>query len=300
MLPVQSFYKELLDNLYDGVYFVDTDRKITYWNKGAERLTGYKAEQVVGHSCKDNILNHCTDQGIELCLTGCPLTATMNNGGPQEAEVYLHHASGHRVPVLVRVSAIRDTGSNIVGAVEIFSNNLKNVRARRQIQSLEQKALSDPLTGLGNREYLETQFRTALFQLEIEHSQHCLAFIDIDQFKHVNDEYGHNVGDMALKMVAYTLHSNLRDTDALARWGGDEFSVLLKDITADNALRIAEKLRVLIERSHISCETGLLRLTVSIGLTMLRSGDNIEAAIKRADIGMLKSKVKGRNLVTDN
>ncbi|MCX6080494.1 MAG: GGDEF domain-containing protein [Chloroflexi bacterium] len=298
MLNFQNFYKELLDNLYDGVYFVDNERRITYWNKSAERLTGYSAEQVMGRSCKDNILNHCNGQGEELCLTGCPLSASMKNGALQEAEVFLHHANGHRVPVLVRVSPMLDENGQVIGAVEVFSDNLRNVQASRQINSLTQKVQSDKLTGLSNREFLEMQFQTAMFELDHQQVEHCLAFVDIDRFKQINDQYGHNVGDRALVMVADTLRAALRQTDIIARWGGDEFCVLLKNISAEETVRIAEQLRALIERCHIPSEGVEVRVTVSIGLTMLRVGDTLEAVIERADMRMLKSKNMGRNQVT--
>ena len=70
-----DFYKEVIDNLYDGVYFVDRSRTITYWNKGAERITGYKKDEVLGRSCQDNLLSHCTAEGVELCRDRCPLVA---------------------------------------------------------------------------------------------------------------------------------------------------------------------------------------------------------------------------------
>jgi PAS domain S-box-containing protein len=100
----ELFYKELMDNLYDGVYFVDTDRRITYWNKGAERLTDYQAERMIGSFCFDNLLNHVTETGKHLCQDGCPLTAALQNDRGVEAEVFLRHNDGHRVPVTVRVA----------------------------------------------------------------------------------------------------------------------------------------------------------------------------------------------------
>ncbi|HEY6837725.1 MAG TPA: PAS domain S-box protein, partial [Geobacteraceae bacterium] len=119
----QLFFRKLLDNLYDGVYFVDRDRLITYWNKGAERISGYTAEEVMGKSCKDSLLVHMDDKGTILCLAGCPLAATMEDRKERRAEVYLHHKDGHRVPVVVRVAPIPDRAGKIIGAVEIFSEN---------------------------------------------------------------------------------------------------------------------------------------------------------------------------------
>lgn len=106
-----------MDNLYDGVYFVDTERQITYWNKGAERIAGHPAAHMVGKRCYDNILNHVDENGNYLCFSGCPLAATIEDGKPREAEVYLKHADGHRVPILVRVSPIKNEAGIITGAL---------------------------------------------------------------------------------------------------------------------------------------------------------------------------------------
>ncbi|HEX2620296.1 MAG TPA: PAS domain S-box protein, partial [Phototrophicaceae bacterium] len=130
----KDFYKDIIDNLYDGIYFVDRDRVITYWNKGAERITGYSADQTVGHACRDNLLNHVTANGIELCLTNCPLAAVMQDGHEREAEVFLHHKDGHRMPVVVRATAMRDGEGNIVGAIETFSSNVDVLTTRRKLK----------------------------------------------------------------------------------------------------------------------------------------------------------------------
>src|SRR5512138_75759 len=155
MSDEKNFYKDIIDNLYDGVYFVDRDRTITYWNKGAERITGYPAGQTIGHSCRDNLLNHVTANGVPLCLEHCPLAAVMQDGREREAEVYLHHADGHRVPVIIRGTALRDEAGNIIGAVESFSNNSNLIGTRRKLRDLRYAAMTDPLTGIGNRRLLE-------------------------------------------------------------------------------------------------------------------------------------------------
>ena len=104
----KEFYQDLLDQISDGVYFVTRDRRITYWNGGAERITGFGAEEVLGHSCSEGMLRHIDDTGRQLCLRGCPLAAVMTDGKRREVQVYLHHKDGHRVPVTVRGSALRN------------------------------------------------------------------------------------------------------------------------------------------------------------------------------------------------
>ena len=111
-----SFYERLLDSLHDGVYFVNTERTIQYWNKGAELLTGYLASEVVGRSCYDNILAHVNEQGCGLCMNRCPLAATIADGVRRESEIYLRHKLGHRVPISVRVAPISNEEGRVVGA----------------------------------------------------------------------------------------------------------------------------------------------------------------------------------------
>lgn len=299
MFDTENFYKELVDNLFDGVYFVNRDRIITYWNKGAERLTGYPPDHVIGRSCRDNILNHVTANGMQLCLTNCPLAATMEDGNPREAEVFLHHSQGHRVPVIVRSSPIRNKSGEIIGAVETFNNNEALFSSRKKIWELNRSAMTDPLTVIGNRRYIEERLRTTLFDIQTNETQSGLLFLDIDGFKKFNDTYGHDVGDQVLKTVAQTLKANLRATDFLGRWGGEEFVIIINDIpNAQTLLDIGDKLRALVECSGIKLNGTNLSVTVSMGGTMIDQQNTIDENVQRADQLMYKSKQAGKNRVT--
>jgi len=294
-----EFYKDIIDNLYDGVYFVDRDRRITYWNKGAERITGYKSSQTIGRHCRDNILNHITANGVQLCLTNCPLAASMEDGKPREAEVFLHHHDGHRMPVVVRASPIRNKDGEIIGAVESFSNNEKVIQTRRQVDELRQSVFTDPLTGVGNRRQLEERLYATKIEVERGVGIAGLIFIDIDKFKNINDTYGHEVGDKILLMVVRTLKHNLRATDLLGRWGGDEFMAIIQDVQDLSTLRdVAKKLRVMVESSRLDLETVRLSVTISIGATLIQAGETSENFFQRADQLMYKSKQAGRNQIT--
>src|SRR6056297_3396468 len=102
ILETNDFYKRLLEELHEGVYFVDNNRQILYWNKSAERITGYLAEEVVGTHCYDNLLVHVDDNGNSLCRGICPLAMTINTLDKFTGKVYLHHKEGHRVPVTIK------------------------------------------------------------------------------------------------------------------------------------------------------------------------------------------------------
>lgn len=294
-----DFYKKLIDNLYDGIYFVDRERVITYWNKGAERITGYPASQAVGHSCRDNILNHVSADGLQLCLDDCPMAACMKDGNPREAEVFLHHADGYRVPVMVRASPIRDEKGIIIGAVETFSNNEGAVNTRRQLNEVQRTALTDSLTEIGNRRYLENRLGLAIAENRQIQNPIGLLFMDIDNFKSFNDIHGHEVGDKILRVVVGSLNHNLRVTDTIGRWGGDEFLVILYNVQDVKDLEsITHKLKNLVERSRLDLADQSFAVTISIGATLLTADDSFDSFVRRADQLMYQSKQSGRNRIT--
>ena len=294
----EDFYKELLDNLYDGVYFVDRERKINYWNKGAEHITGYPQEKVLGSYCYNNLLQHVKENGEQLCSSGCPLLATINDGQPRETEVYLRHADGFRVPVIVRTTPIYDKKGEITGAVEVFSNNQTIMKMKRRVSKLEQTVIYDTLTQIGNRKHIEVKINSALQEYQYVRFPFGVLFIDIDHFKAVNDTFGHITGDKVLRAVANTLRHNLRETDTCGRWGGEEFLVLVVNLDNEKLKAIAEKLRSLVEQTVITTESSELNVTISIGATLVHHGDTLESLIYRADKLMYKSKSSGRNCVS--
>ena len=114
----QSSYENIVRSLHDGLYFVDRDRKIIYWNEAAEKISGFTASEIIGKSCADNFLTHIDGDDNNLCNGSCPLAITMQNGNLNEAEVYMHHKDGHRIPVSVRASTLRDNDGNIIGGIE--------------------------------------------------------------------------------------------------------------------------------------------------------------------------------------
>ncbi|MBI4916604.1 MAG: sensor domain-containing diguanylate cyclase [Acidobacteria bacterium] len=298
-MPIETeLFKSLLDNFYDGVYFVDSERRITYWNQGAERITGFTAGEAVGTLCSDNLLMHVDGAGTCLCHAGCPLAATISDGDRHEAEVFLHHKQGHRVPVLVRAAPIRDTDGAIVGAIEVFSDNSTKMAALQRANELERIAFLDPLTGLANRAYTEITLRGRLDELVRYGWPFGILFIDVDHFKQVNDTHGHDAGDQALSIVADSLRGGARSFDVVGRWGGEEFVAVLVNLSERKLRAIAERFRVLVETSRLPVADGAVRITVSIGGTLADPRDSVDELVKRADTLMYRSKETGRNRVT--
>jgi diguanylate cyclase (GGDEF)-like protein/PAS domain S-box-containing protein len=294
-----DIFQAILEHISDGVYVCDRDRRISYWSPGAERITGYTAAEVHGVSCAEGILTHVDESGTSLCNQGCPVANTMADGLPRESQVYLHHKEGYRVPVLVRTVPVNDATGEVTSVVEVFTDNSTLLEALERVRQLSLETETDPLTGIGNRRSMEAKLQASVKDRRRLGAPAGVLFIDIDHFKNVNDTLGHEAGDRVLKMVARTLDHNLRSSDSLARWGGEEFLVLLEHVDAQSLVTIAEKLRMLMGQSYLETEDGtVLRVTVSIGATLIRPTDTQQSVVSRADRLLYQSKIDGRDRVT--
>jgi diguanylate cyclase (GGDEF)-like protein/PAS domain S-box-containing protein len=292
-----NLHRTIVENLADGVYLVEPDRKITYWNHGAEKISGHKAGDVVGRHCFDNILGHVDAQGRSLCHTACPLALTMKDGDPREAFIWLKHADGHRKPVRVRTSPVRDEAGRIIGGVEVFSDETASVRISADAARARRDALTDELTELPNRRLFDAALAGRLENLTRYGWPFGLLIADLDHFKEVNDEFGHAFGDAVLVGVASTLRGAVRSGDVLARWGGEEFSVLVESSDEAGLAEAAERLRVLVECSEIR-QDGITRsIRVSVGGALANVDDTAETLFARADAALYGAKMAGRNTI---
>jgi len=292
-------FLQVMNYISDGVYFVDLERKITYWNEAASKITGYSANEVMNRACFDDRLSHISDDGTHLCGESCPFQLSMQSGDIQNNQVYFLHKEGHRVPVWIKVVPLRDDSGKIVGAFQVFNRELEKQAVTTELIELRQKVQTDVLTGVRSRGYLESRLDTILVENRFLHNSFALLFVDIDHFKTINDQYGHVEGDRVLKMVAKTLMENTREADVVGRWGGDEFLVILKSPGSREMVQsIAEKLRILLENSVLTSKLNKLNISVSIGVAFPTVQDSVDAIIERADKLMYQSKHTGRNRIT--
>ncbi|MBN1621355.1 MAG: sensor domain-containing diguanylate cyclase [Endomicrobiales bacterium] len=291
--------KEFLNNLSDGVYFVDNNRTITLWNESAKKISGFTAEEIMGKSCCDNILIHIDDKGETQCNSACPIMEAINTGKTFESkQLYLNHKNGHRIPVSVRVVPIWDSSNQIIGAAEIFNDLSAKISALEKIEELKKLILFDTLTEIGNRKYIDMNLYTRFAELERYNMPFGILFIDLDDFKKINDKYGHEIGDRVLKMTAQTMIKNIRPFDIIGRWGGEEFIAIFVNVNEEQLISIANKLRLLVGESVLTTPSQIIRTTVSMGATLAKKDDKIETIIGRTDQLMYKSKNAGKNRVT--
>lgn len=298
MILEYNSFERVIENLHDGLYFVDKDRVITYWNKAAERISGFCAAEVIGKSCADDVLTHIDSDGNSLCTGMCPLAATISDGKTRKTEIYMHHKDGHRLPVSVRVSTLTDKDGKTIGGIELFTDISNQAAHELRVKELEKLAFLDNLTQLANRNYIKRDIQSRFEEKKRFNIPFGVLFMDIDHFKKFNDTYGHDVGDDVLKFVAGTFIANARPFDLYGRWGGEEFIGIIRNIKSHDLKNLGNRIRKLVENSYITHNGKRLQVTISVGATLVSESDTIESLIKRADKFLYKSKAAGRNCLT--
>lgn len=285
----------MLDVVREGVYHTDLHRRIVHWNASAQRITGHSAESVTNILCQQRVVRHVDAQGHVLCSTArCPLLVPLQTGKSHQADLFLHHQEGHLVPVSVRTHPYRDEEGTLVGLTLLFQE-----RTPVKLQGATEwrrAARTDVLTGVGNRRGFQQAWNRSHRALTAKGIVFGLLMVDVDHFKRVNDTYGHQVGDRVLKMVARTLVASVRDRDAVVRWGGEEFLLLIPQTEEKTLADLAERVRKLLTRGWVLLADGShLSVTASIGGALVRPSDRPEDLIARADARLLACKAAGRN-----
>ena len=288
-----SLYERLIDLVSEGIYFVDRDRRIVFWNAAAERITGYTAQEVLGKCCSDGLLLHCNGGGEILCGTSCPLVGTMRDGQPRQMEAFVLHHDGRRVPVKARSNVVRGANGEIVGCAELFVDASSINAMLDELRSVREYASIDPLTGIGNRRMIQERLAAFGGKRRGISRQAGVIFFDIDDFKAINDTYGHDVGDRAIKEVASTATALLRSFDTIGRWGGDEFVVIIPGSSLSDAEAKAKQIQarafgeVILSRGS---EGICVNVGAGVGVAEYESGETATEFFERADQLLLEEK----------
>jgi diguanylate cyclase (GGDEF)-like protein/PAS domain S-box-containing protein len=283
-----------LESIGDGVITTDAEGRIVYMNPVAEQFTEWKGDAARGRPLSevfkifDEDSKRLEEYPIHYCL--------------QEGRVIRHDShhllmshEGGKIEVQDSAAPIRDRDGAILGAVVVFHDVTEIQSMARRMAFL---ASHDPLTGLLNRREFETRLNQVLESAQSGQREHALLYLDLDQFKIVNDTCGHIAGDELLKQLANHMQKEIRASDVLARLGGDEFGVVLEDCSVDKAKQIAELLRQSVKDFRFLWESRTFEIGVSIGLVPIsRDSGGITEVLSAADSACYVAKDHGRNRI---
>jgi diguanylate cyclase (GGDEF)-like protein/PAS domain S-box-containing protein len=283
-----------LNSIGDAVISTDPEGNVTYLNPVAEAMTGWPSAEAVGLpvSAVFQIINETTGKSAPN-----PVEFVLQSGeaaGLAENTIIVRRGGGH-FPIEDSATPIRDSQGAITGAVIVFHDVSE---AQKMAKKMTYQATHDSLTGLINRGEFERRLDLALTTGQLEQKQHTLLYLDLDQFKIVNDTCGHAAGDQLLRQVSTVLQQKLRKSDTLARLGGDEFGVLLESCSAGPAQRIADALRQTIKDFQFVWFEKIFTIGASIGMVTFSNGTTSLADVLRmADSACYMAKDKGRNRI---
>jgi diguanylate cyclase (GGDEF)-like protein/PAS domain S-box-containing protein len=282
-----------LDSIGDAVISTDCSGDITYINVAAERMTGWTRQQATGHPVA-NVL-HLIDR-VTRARTGNPVSTVILEGKPLElsANWLLIRPDGQEISIENSTAPIYDRRGKATGAVIIFRNIGPSQAA--MAEQMTYLAHHDALTGLPNRILLNDRLAIAIALAKRNGTSLGVLFLDLDNFKHINDSLGHAVGDQLLKSVAHRLRSCIRASDTVSRYGGDEFLMLLaEDKKAEDAAQIAQKIIGALALPH-SILQHEFHTTASIGISTYPSdGHDVDTLVQNADTAMYCAKKNGGN-----
>ena len=283
-----------LASIGDGVIRADADGGIDYLNPVAERLTGWTSEQALGQPVTE--VFRIVDEVSRKPLTD-PVKRCLEERRVVESpgHALLLSADGKEYSVRDSAAPINDRKGEILGVVLVFKDVTQLRGMEREMIYL---ASHDALTGLINRREFEIRLKRAIRSARVDGRHHGLLYLDLDEFKVVNDTCGHLIGDELLKQITALLRSRVRRSDILARLGGDEFGVLLEDCPLDQARQIAEEMRRTVREFRFSWKEQIFEVGVSIGLVPINanSGD-LNQIMGAADAALYVAKDSGRNRV---
>jgi len=290
----------ILDAVSDGVYVTTGERKIVFWSKGAERITGYSSDEVLNGHCYDNILIHTDVLGKNLCLDGCPLQECIETGERQEIkEAFLKRKDGERLAVYIKASVLQ-IGDERYG-VQVFGQlqSVAGSALAEQLKQLSDTSIVDQLTGLYNRRYVDTILDQQFGLFKRHFQRFGLVMIDVDKFKNINDSFGRLAGDEALKFVASVVQRTMRSMDFLARFGDDKFIIVCPLVELEGVEKLSKRIVELVHHSVLSSPESpknVIEVSVSVGGSVVDYKDTSATdVIARADEALSRVKQDGGN-----
>lgn len=277
-----EIFHTVLDSLQTGVSVVDRNGKVLFWNQGAERLTGYKRHEVVGRSCRDNILLQCNDQGCVSCGATCPISRTLHDGKPQEAKMQLRHKEGHPVKVLMRLAPLRDAHGSIMGIAESFDEQTFGAERDCNRHTLAEHGCTDDTTGMPNHEFTQFNLGRNFASLVRYHLPFGVIVMQVDRLEHFRAAYGPPAGDAVLRVVAQTMKNAFRPTDFFGRWAFDQFLAILINCGDHGVTKTWERIRTMVTCAGLRWWSDELSVTTSVGYATAMAGDSIDSLLNRA------------------
>ncbi len=317
MIISEETYQKILEYLGEGICIIHSEYLLTnnadeeddlamkkspiiaYWNNAAEALSGYEISDMLGKSCRNEFSLFVDENGDNLCEKICPFTNKIDSGQVREVKkVFLHHKDGYRKPVSLTIIPILNDKNELTTVVEIIKETMPGDALEQMSDYLSQLAMFDPITEMPNKKFIERDIRARLAEVNRYNRQFGILFVGIDDFKNIAKKHGKSMGERLLRVVAMTIHNTLRPFDIAGRWKGENFAILVLNVTEEQLKIVAHRVKAMVSKSSITIGQNTITAKISIGGTIAHKGDKIESLIKRAEKLLHKARASGESKIS--
>ncbi len=278
-----SNYQNLLDNLYEGVYYVDLNRKIRYWSKGAEHITGFSSEDVLGRYCDDGFLSHTSLDGDPLCETGCLLQQSLSTGSYYKTEVFLKHKKGHRIHVSVRISPMYDTKNNIIGAIQVFTNNELYLSIKNDEENESYALYFDKLTKLPTKYNMKLKIKNKIQEFRRYGWKFGLFLVEIEDFVEYKRKLNQAQMNDFISSLAKILKADLRPFDVIARWQSNQFMIMMVNVQKEHLKMLGKRLCSAVKKKGLPAVRRNEDVSIAIGAALVSEGITLEEILDKVN-----------------
>ncbi len=275
-IPSPEMFQTIVDCVEVGVYAIDFEQKISYWNYGAGKITGFKSQEVLGRTCGDSILVEYENDNPVLCTHANVLEGT-RDGVPKEAIAYVRHRAGHVVPVRLWSLPFTNRAGNVVGAVKIFSEKLAVPELSREEASSGLPAELDVESGVRNRASVERYLMEQIQTCGQQGRPLGVIGVQMVKFESFRQAHGKEAGTALVPEVARTLKDLMRRSDVLGRWAGNSFLAVLPGCGIEPLQRVAERMKAVASRVAIPWWGDRLSIEIATQATIVELGDTLES-----------------------
>lgn len=287
-----------LEALPVGIYVANRDGKIILWSAGAEKLTGYLRQDVLGRLRESELLEEPKPESRAAHTSADDSAETAApQGAPVVTPLSIHCKNGHCLTVQLRSAPLRDEMGKLLGTVKLFDGNPPSRFVNRRQDKLAAYGCLDPQTGVLNHSLIQARLKESLTLHALYPVPFSVVCYGVDNLRTLGERYGHAAGDAALCMVANCFESGLRPTDFIGRWMEQEFLAILPVCGETDVMAVGERLRRLVEHAGMSWWGDTLHATVSIGATVVHANDSVSTLVGRAEQALRESAESGGNRV---
>ena len=291
-----EIFKAAIDNLPVGVYMVDTNLKVVFWSRGAEKISGYLSQDMLGRHCREKLLVDLDGSNPVACGEACQLTDSMRDGQMREADVLLRHRTGHRIPVHVRAIPLRNSHNKIIGATEYFEES-RLIVPFDDGKKPNAAGRVDKATGLFDVSTINLRLKETLADFAEHRLSFCVLMAQLDDLK-TFQQHGKDAVEAARVVVAHTLSNALRPMDIAGCWHDQKFLAILRNCERPALKKVAERVRKMESYSQVEWWGDELSVTVSLGGTAVTEGDQVDTLVQRAQSALQQSIQDGGNRIT--